>query len=137
METAKIVCIVTEIASNGELYSIRPFNYICYKKKTGKISFFNYHLCFLDYIIHKKRLSEREARHIFKQLVAAIHYCHSNHIVHRDIKVENILLDSNWRVKLADFGFSNFFTPGELMDTWCGSPQYCAPGKFYYCFQIV
>lgn len=100
METAKIICIVTEIASNGELY---------------------------DYIINKKRLSEREARHIFKQIIAGIHYCHTNNVVHRDIKVENILLDSNGRVKLADFGFSTFFKPGELMDTWCGSPQYCAP----------
>ena len=100
METAKLICIVTEIASNGELY---------------------------DYIIHKKRLSEREARHIFKQIIAGIHYCHSNNVVHRDIKVENILLDHNGRVKLADFGFSTFFAPGELMDTWCGSPQYCAP----------
>lgn len=100
METAKIICIVTEIASNGELY---------------------------DYIIHKKRLSEREAKHIFKQIVAGIHHCHKNNVVHRDIKVENILLDNNGRVKLADFGFSAFFKPGELMDAWCGSPQYCAP----------
>lgn len=100
METAKIICIVTEIASNGELY---------------------------DYIIHKKRLSEREARSIFKQIIAAVHHCHSNQIVHRDIKVENILLDYNGNVKLADFGFSNFYKEGELMDTWCGSPQYCAP----------
>ena len=77
--------------------------------------------------MHKKRLSEREARHIFKQIVTAVHYCHVNHIVHRDIKVENILLDSNWRVKLADFGFSSIYKQGELLDIWCGSPQYCAP----------
>jgi serine/threonine protein kinase len=77
--------------------------------------------------MHKKRLSEREARYIFKQIVTSIHYCHLNHIVHRDIKVENILLDSNWRVKLADFGFSSTFKQGELLDVWCGSPQYCAP----------
>ncbi len=100
METAKIICIVTEIASNGELY---------------------------DFITQKKRLSEREARHIFKQIVTGVHHCHKNNVVHRDIKVENILLDNNGRVKLADFGFSTFFKHGELMDTWCGSPQYCAP----------
>lgn len=87
-----------------------------------------------DYIISKKRLSEREARSIFKQIIAAVHHCHSNHIVHRDIKVENILLDYNGNVKLADFGFSNFYMEGELMDTWCGSPQYCAPGKLLISF---
>jgi len=70
--------------------------------------------------MHKKRLSEREARHIFKQIVTAVHYCHVNHIVHRDIKVENILLDSNWRVKLADFGFSSTYKQGEgpKVDIW-------------------
>ena len=77
--------------------------------------------------MRKKRLSERQARHIFRQIVAAVHYCHASHIVHRDIKVENILLDSFWRVKLADFGFSTLFKEGELLDVYCGSPQYCAP----------
>lgn len=80
-----------------------------------------------DYIIHKKRLSEREAKHIFKQILAAIHYCHSNKIVHRDLKVENLLLDASLNVKLADFGFSSQFTHGELLDVFCGSPPYCAP----------
>lgn len=72
-------------------------------------------------------MSEREARHIFRQIVLAIHYCHSNLIVHRDVKVENVLLDYNGQVKLADFGFSSFFKPGELLDVYCGSPPYCAP----------
>lgn len=75
----------------------------------------------------KKRLSEREARFIFKQIITAVHYCHFNHIVHRDIKVENLLLDSNLRVKLADFGFSTHFKTGEKLNVWCGSPPYCAP----------
>jgi serine/threonine protein kinase len=59
--------------------------------------------------------------------VAAVHYCHVNHIVHRDIKVENLLLDANWQVKLGDFGFSCTFKDGELLDVYCGSPPYCAP----------
>ena len=77
--------------------------------------------------MRKKRLSEREARSILKQIVAAVHFCHYNQIVHRDIKVENLLLDSNFRVKLADFGFSAHFDYGDLLDVWCGSPPYCAP----------
>ncbi len=80
-----------------------------------------------DYIIHKQRLFEHEARDIFKQIVAALHYCHSNNIVHRDLKVENLLLDFNMRVKLADFGFSSKFNSNELLDVYCGSPPYCAP----------
>ena len=54
-----------------------------------------------DYIINNKRLNEKEARLFFKQIVAAIHFCHKNQVVHRDIKVENLLLDADLRVKLA------------------------------------
>jgi serine/threonine-protein kinase SIK3 len=103
METNRLICLVTEYASNGELY---------------------------DYIIKKKRLSEREARHIFRQIALSIYYCHQNKIVHRDIKVENLLLDNHWRIKLADFGFSTMFKDNELLDTWCGSPPYCSPELF-------
>jgi len=46
------------------------------------------------------------------------------------IQAENLLLDSNMNIKIADFGFSNFYTPGELLATWCGSPPYAAPEVF-------
>lgn len=81
----------------------------------------------IEYIIRKQRLTEREAKPIFRQIVTAVHFCHVNHIVHRDIKVENLLLDAGWQVKLADFGFSSFFKTGELLDVFCGSPPYSAP----------
>jgi len=42
------------------------------------------------------------------------------------LQAENLLLDSNMNIKIADFGFSNFYTPGELLSTWCGSPPYAA-----------
>ena len=45
-------------------------------------------------------------------------------------QAENLLLDSNMNIKIADFGFSNFYTPGELLATWCGSPPYAAPEVF-------
>lgn len=45
-------------------------------------------------------------------------------------QAENLLLDSNFNIKIADFGFSNFYTPGELLATWCGSPPYAAPEVF-------
>lgn len=123
METNKLICLVTEYASNGELYG---------KRKIMKFFFcfclgINESLFWLDYIIENKRLSERKAREIFRQILAALNHCHSCGIVHRDLKVENLLFDSSRRIKLADFGFSCTFKPGELLDVFCGSPPYCAP----------
>lgn len=46
------------------------------------------------------------------------------------LQAENLLLDSNLNIKIADFGFSNFYTAGELLSTWCGSPPYAAPEVF-------
>lgn len=73
----------------------------------------------------------------FFQIVSAVQYCHQKKIIHRDLKAENLLLDSEMVIKIADFGFSNEFTPGNKLDTFCGSPPYAAPelfqGKFFSC----
>lgn len=79
-----------------------------------------------DYISGRK-ISEREARHVFRQIVSAVHYCHKNGIVHRDLKLENILLDANGDVKIADFGLSNLYRRDEYLQTYCGSPLYASP----------
>lgn len=81
----------------------------------------------MDYIITHGRLKEKLARTFFKQVVAAIEYCHSMRVIHRDIKAENLLLDRQMRIKLIDFGLSNQYAPGELLKTFCGSPTYTAP----------
>lgn len=63
----------------------------------------------LDLIHHERRLSEARAAHYFRQILAAVEYCHNQGICHRDIKCENILLDRHDVVKLIDFGFAKFY----------------------------
>ena len=60
---------------------------------------------FLKSKIHKK-LDESEAKRIFRELCLGMSYCHSKNIVHRDLKLENILIDDHGTVKIIDFGFS-------------------------------
>ena len=64
---------------------------------------------------------------MFRQIVEGIAYCHSQNIVHRDIKLENILLDCNRNVKIIDFGFSICIYPEQKLKIFCGTPTYMAP----------
>ncbi|XP_047397855.1 MAP/microtubule affinity-regulating kinase 3 isoform X8 [Sciurus carolinensis] len=83
-----------------------------------------------DYLVAHGRMKEKEARAKFRQIVSAVQYCHQKRIVHRDLKAENLLLDADMNIKIADFGFSNEFTFGSKLDTFCGSPPYAAPELF-------
>ncbi|XP_026114003.1 MAP/microtubule affinity-regulating kinase 3-like isoform X5 [Carassius auratus] len=103
IETEKTLYLVMEYASGGEVF---------------------------DYLVAHGRMKEKEARAKFRQIVSAVQYCHQKHIVHRDLKAENLLLDADMNIKIADFGFSNEFTIGNKLDTFCGSPPYAAPELF-------
>ena len=68
-----------------------------------------YFVVFPDHLVAHGRMNEKEARKKFKQIVAAVAYCHSKHVVHRDLKAENLLLDANLNIKIAgEFLFSSY-----------------------------
>ncbi|KAF7697557.1 putative serine/threonine-protein kinase KIN1 like protein [Cucumispora dikerogammari] len=81
----------------------------------------------LDLISQKGALSEAAARRYFNQILSSIDYLHSNSIVHRDLKIENILVDKHDNIKIIDFGLSNFYDKKELLNTFCGSLYFAAP----------
>lgn len=81
----------------------------------------------LDYIIAHGRLKEKQARKFARQIVSALDYCHRNSIVHRDLKIENILISKTGDIKIIDFGLSNLYSPRSLLKTFCGSLYFAAP----------
>jgi len=95
------ICMALEVATNGELF---------------------------DYILHTEVFSEILARTYAYQLTSAIAYCHEHGVIHRDIKPENLLLDSNFQLKVADFGLSSDKSKfQEYLSTECGTKAYMAP----------
>ncbi|KAJ6542784.1 hypothetical protein B0H19DRAFT_1171892 [Mycena capillaripes] len=102
IETDKYIGIIIEYASGGELF---------------------------DHILAHRYLREKDASRLFAQLVSGVWYIHQKKIVHRDLKLENLLLDRHRNVIITDFGFANRFEhrADDLMQTSCGSPCYAAP----------
>lgn len=86
VETDRYIGIILEYASGGELF---------------------------DYILNHRYLKDGSARRLFAQLVSGVGYLHKKGIVHRDLKLENLLLDKNRNIIITDFGFANTFNPNE------------------------
>ncbi|CAG8528779.1 8474_t:CDS:10 [Dentiscutata erythropus] len=101
-EADRYIGIIMEYASGGELF---------------------------DHILAHRYLKERDACRLFAQLISGVNYLHQKNIVHRDLKLENLLLDRNRNIIITDFGFANQFNGAhdDLMATSCGSPCYAAP----------
>ncbi|KAG9511050.1 Serine/threonine kinase SAD-1 [Fragariocoptes setiger] len=106
-ENKKYLYLVLEYVSGGELF---------------------------DYLVSKGRLSIKEARKFFRQIISALNFCHSHSICHRDLKPENLLLEEVGEgpnrdriIKICDFGMSNVVLNNSLLETSCGSPHYASP----------
>ncbi|CAD8057591.1 unnamed protein product [Paramecium sonneborni] len=93
-----------------------------------------------QYIVQNQRIKDVEAVRFYSQLISGIEYLHKLHIVHRDLKPENLILDGKGKIKIIDFGLSNFYKQDDLLKTACGSPCYAAPemiaGKRYQGLQV-
>ena len=76
------------------------------------------------------RVSERDASFYFACVVCAFEYMQGRHLVYRDLKPENVLIDHLGYAKIADFGFVKRVLPGERTYTLCGTPEYMAPELF-------
>ena len=99
-ENEKYVFFVMEYASNGDL---------------------------LDYLKKKIILSENDSKYLFFQICSGLKFIHKKHIIHRDIKLDNILLDNNYKCKICDFGVSRIMKKDEYITEQCGTPAYLAP----------
>jgi len=111
VETSTHICLILEYVSGGELF---------------------------DYVNdHYEDSTEEESKRIFLQLVNTLEYLHENDVVHRDLKLENILIDSSDSsnqspngpiIKLTDFGLAKFIDKlSPILTTRCGSEEYAAP----------
>lgn len=80
-----------------------------------------------DYLDRRGALPEPMARSFWRQLLSAVDYLHRKGVVHRDIKLDNLVVDFEHNLKLIDFGFATAFSPSQRFKVFLGSPDYAAP----------
>ncbi|XP_059218639.1 serine/threonine-protein kinase BRSK1 isoform X3 [Stomoxys calcitrans] len=103
----------------SEVYENKKYLYLILEHVSGGELF--------DYLVKKGRLTPKEARKFFRQIISALDFCHSHSICHRDLKPENLLLDEKNNIKIADFGMASLQPAGSMLETSCGSPHYACP----------
>ena len=93
-----------------------------------------------NFVKKRRKLCEKTSKILFRQIIQGIKYIHSKGIVHRDIKLENILLDLNNIIKICDFGVGKLIKPNTILKDQCGTPVYMAPeilkGEGYHGFPV-
>ena len=131
--------IINEASKNKILYETNLMRGLCHPSVTKILETFEcekYMLIIMEYIsggnlqnfVKKRRkLCEKTAKILFRQIIQGIRYIHSRGIVHRDIKLENILLDLNNIIKICDFGVGKLIKPNTILKDQCGTPVYMAP----------
>ncbi|CAF3638124.1 unnamed protein product [Adineta steineri] len=102
-----------------DVYESRKYLYLILEHVAGGELF--------DYLVKKGRLTPKEARKFFRQIISALDFCHSHMICHRDLKPENLLLDDKMNIRVADFGMASLQVEGGFLETSCGSPHYACP----------
>ena len=80
-----------------------------------------------DYMVKNGKIQEPTAALLMQQTISAIAYCHSCGVAHRDLKPQNILIDKFPAIKVSDFGLCGYIEDRKLMQTFCGTPAFCAP----------
>jgi serine/threonine protein kinase len=81
-----------------------------------------------SFVKKRRKLNEKISKFLFKQIILGIKHIHSQNIVHRDVKLENILIDLNNTIKICDFGIGRILSsPDEFIHDQCGTPMYMAP----------
>uniref|UniRef100_UPI00358ED1A2 5'-AMP-activated protein kinase catalytic subunit alpha-1-like n=1 Tax=Myxine glutinosa TaxID=7769 RepID=UPI00358ED1A2 len=83
-----------------------------------------------QHFVRQKQFSSPKAWWVMKQMASAFTYMHKKNIVHRDIKLDNVVCNDRWFVKVIDFGFARICKPYEKLNTYCGTPAYMAPEIF-------
>ena len=81
----------------------------------------------LQLVKKNKKLDEQRAKTIFKQVVHGVAHCHCRSVLHRDIKLDNILMDLTGNIKICDFGVSRLIKKDQIIQEQCGTPAYLAP----------
>ncbi|CAF1026790.1 unnamed protein product [Rotaria sordida] len=102
-----------------DVYESRKYLYLILEHVAGGELF--------DYLVRKSRLTPKEARKFFRQIISALDFCHSHMVCHRDLKPENLLLDDKMNIRVADFGMASLQVEGGFLETSCGSPHYACP----------